>query len=736
MRFIIDGNPIPFDSNDTVLSAMLKADQHPTGGGALCCGGDCPHCLATIDGVSYMRTCQVKARPGLVVERHHLNQSDPPLPTEGQQLPEVQAQNLFCDVVVIGQGESGIAAAKTATESGKSVITLDAAAGQEAVGIYAGPLVVARTDEGMLQIHVKDEVIVATGAAEIQPAVPGSHLSGLMTKRAAERLSAAGLDLGKVVAIGSPPDGVTAEVLAGELVRFEGNDAKHVHAVVMTDAAGNEISHTCDSVSLDLGLHPRNALHKMGADLPVRAVGEAAIASTIPKCPAQKDSVICACAGVTVGDLDFTWASGFREMELIKRSTLAGTGTCQGMGCIPYLQSFIQEKGGQLQPRFTARPLNRQVTMGEIAAGAHHAATAKTALDAVHRALGAQMERSGGWWRPWNYGDLTGEYWAVREGVSIMDVSTLGKMIVTGPDALEFLERVYPTHVFTIKEGRTRYVLLLNERGYAMDDGLIGKESDTRYALTLTSGGTSHTEMWMRDWATGWNLDVRIINQTYTLGAINVTGPLGTTLLERAGLSTPLKFMRFADMDIADIPCRVFRLSFTGEVSYELHHPAKYSVQLWYALMKMGADLGIKPHGLEALQVLRLEKGHIIIGQDSDYDSTPRRIHHEWMVKPEKEFFLGRTAILRTSRVPLDKMLVGFEIDDDAPREGAVIWHGDEIAGHITSSAWSPVLGKGIALGWLDYFDGQLPETVTINDLLARRVALPFYDKEGARARA
>lgn len=346
------------------------------------------------------------------------------------------------------------------------------------------------------------------------------------------------------------------------------------------------------------------------------------------------------------------------------------------------------------------------------------------------------MERSGGWWRPWNYGDLQGEYWAVREGVSIMDVSTLGKLIVTGPDALPFLEKLYPTHVSTIREGRTRYVLLLNERGYVMDDGLIGKENDTHYVLTLTSGGTSYSEMWIRDWAAGFEMDVRIINQTYTLGAINVTGPLASTLLERAGMNNPLNFMLFADMEIASVPCRVFRLSFTGEASYELHHPAERSVELWHKLMELGADLGIKPHGLEALTMLRLEKGHVIVGQDTDYDSTPRRIHHEWMCKLDKDYFLGRASVIRTNRIPLDKMLVGFEVDEGAPREGAIIWHGDEFAGHVTSAAWSWVLNKGIALGWLDYFDGELPQTVTINGMQARRVDLPFYDKEAVRARA
>ena len=230
-------------------------------------------------------------------------------------------------------------------------------------------------------------------------------------------------------------------------------------------------------------------------------------------------------------------------------------------------------------------------------------------------------------------------------------------------------------------------------------------------------------------------MDVRMINQTYTLGAINVTGPLASELLERAGMREPMRFMRFADLEIAGVPCRVYRLSFTGEASYELHHPAERSVELWSALMDLGSDMGIYPHGLEALTALRLEKGHVIVGQDTDYDSTPRRIHHEWMCKLDKEYFIGKASVERTNRIELDKMLVGFEIEEGACREGAVIWNGDEFAGHVTSAAWSFALNKGIALGWLDYFDGELPETVTINGMTAKRVDVPFYDKEAARAR-
>ena len=735
-RLIVDGQPIAFKAGDNVLVALLRNKLHPTGGGCLCLGGDCPHCLATVDGVAYVRTCQTLARPGMIVESFPAD-GYPSLPNGEPLAPETMARNLHCDVVVIGQGESGQAAAKAATEAGKKVITLDANAGQEVIGIYAGPLVVARTDEEMLHIHVHDEIVVATGAAEIQPVAPGNDLAGIVTARAASLLAKAGVELGHVVALGTPLDGVTAELVTGQLVRFEGS--KRVEAVVVRDADDQERRIVCDTVAVSLGLQPRDALVRMGHGLPVRAVGDVTRPSDIPPCPLA--GTVCSCSGVTVENLESVWQRGFRELELVKRATLAGTGTCQGSVCIPHIRSFLAaprngEPGGELQPPFTARPVTRQLTMGEVAAGSYHRATPRTALDAEHRRLGAQMDRIGGWWRPWHYGNVLEEYWAVREAVSIGDVSTLGKMIVSGPDALELLERLYPTKVSTIAEGRSRYVLLLDDRGYVLDDGLICNDGGGRYLLTFTSGGSSFAEMWVRDWAESWGLDVRILNQTMSLGAINVTGPLAKELLARAGLANPPKYLHHIMTTVADVPCRVYRLSFTGELSYELHHPSEHSAKLWRTLLDLGADLGIKPHGLQALLQLRLEKGHIIVGQDSDFDSTPRRVDMEWAVKLDKQDFVGRQAVLRTNKIPLDKQLVGFEMEGAAPFEGSVIYHGADYAGYVTSSFRSPVLGKTVMLGWLRLFNDELPAEVTIDGRTARRVAIPFYDKEGARARA
>ncbi|MBU6360671.1 MAG: (2Fe-2S)-binding protein [Chloroflexi bacterium] len=753
MNIIVNTMPVAFEAGDSVLVTLQRAGLHPNHGGCLCAAGDCPHCLATVNGVAYVRTCQTLAQPGMIVESFPTDDY-PHLPPNTQRGPTVSARNLHCDVVVIGMGEAGQAAAAAATAAGKSVITLDDKAGQEVVGIYPELMVVARTDTGMLHIHAHDEVVVATGAAEIQPVAPGNHLRGIVTPRAATHLAAKGVALGRVVVVesGGAVNLSTSPALnivahrKGQVLQFEGLDT--LKAVVIQDDNGLSQRIECDTAVVGLGFTPRDLLVRMAAGLKVRAVGDAAREADLPPCP--NAGMVCSCSSVSAADLQRVWDQGFHEMELVKRATLAGTGPCQGVVCVPHMRSFLATRTAAADPSampditrlskvqapFTARPVVRQLTLGEVAAGAHHHATPRTGLDAEHRRLGAVMDRIGGWWRPWHYGNPLAEYWAVREAVSIGDVSTLGKMIVSGPDTLAFLERLYPTKVSSIAAGRSRYVLILDERGYVMDDGLICKDSDTRYTLTFTSGGSSHAEMWLRDWAEGWNMDVRILNQTMSLGAINVTGPLATQLLQRAGLTQPYKFMQHGHASIANVPCRVYRLSFTGEVSYELHHPVDQSAKLWRTLMTLGADLGIRPHGLQTLLQLRLEKGHVIVGQDTDFDSTPRRIGMEWALRMDKVDFLGKPAIERTNKTVLDKQLVGFEMSAPATFEGANIMYEGEYVGYVTSSTHSPLLGKVVMLGWLKLVNGALPSEVMIDGRLARRVDVPFYDKEGGRARA
>lgn len=746
-RLIVDGRPVEYRAEDSVAVAILRSGEHPARGGTICLAGDCGNCLAEVDGVTYVRTCQTRARPGLMVRRHpaaHL----PELPAAEQVAPAVPVgargipvRRVTCDLVVIGAGESGRAAAAKARASGRDVTVVDAGDGLEAVGVYAGPTVIARGESEMLHLNAR-EVIVATGAAEIHPVCAGNSLAGMFTGCAAQQLHAAGVELGGAVAIGEAPAGVPCTPLPGSLVRIEG-DERVATVVTVEEPDGVERRTPCGAVILGLGRAPRDVLARMTADQSVRAVGPAAEAFDLP--PNPRSGLVCPCNGVTVADLESVWERGFNELELLKRASLAGTGTCQGGACLPHLRAFVAARATTgladavspampLPKPFTARPAARQLTIGEAAAGVHFDAFRRTALHDEHVALGARMDRFGGWWRPWHYGDHVSEYWAVREGVSLGDVSTLGKLIVAGPDAVEFLERLYPADVASIRVGRSRYALLLNERGHVIDDGMIVRESESRFVLTFTSAGAGNAEMWVRDWAETWRLRVQILDRTMSLAAINVTGPLSGHLLERAGLAENPRFLQHVRAEICGVPCHVMRLSFTGEASYELHHAVDRSVELWRALIAEGRELGIAPHGLQALQGMRLEKGHVIVGMDSDLDSTPRRLGMDWAVNMDKPDFVGRSALARTASLPDHRRLVGLMMPGPAPIEGSPISADGAIVGQVTSSFCSPALGRTVMLGWLKR--APFPEAVEIDGRVASVVRPPFYDPEGARSRA
>ena len=717
--------------------AILRAGEQPAHGGTLCLAGDCGNCLAEVDGVAYRRSCQVAARPGLCVGRHPVVEM-PPLPRVASSDPtappparEIAVRRLAADVAVLGGGVSGVAALDAAERAGKSVLLLDARDGNEVVAIYPGPMVVVRTPTGMAHVHAR-AIVVATGAAELQPVCPGNHLAGLVTARAAERLHADGIAMGSAVAIGTPPGGVPCTPLPGRLVRFEGGPDGRVRAVVTADEAGSETTTPCDTAILGLGRSPRDLLARMAGEAPVTVAGPAADDFPLP--PPPVEGVVCRCSGTTVDDLQGAWDQGFTELELLKRASLACLGTCQGGACLPHVRAWIGARTGATPEPFTARPASRQITIAEAAAEGYVDAFRRTALHDEHLALGGRMDRFGGWWRPWHYGDAVAEYWAVREGVSIGDVSTLGKLVVSGSDVVELLERIYPCHVADIKTGRSRYALVLNERGHVMDDGMILRESETRFVLSFTSGGAANAEMWIRDWIETWRLRVHVLDRTMSLAAINVTGPLARALLIRCGLADPPRFLGHVHADVAGVPCHVMRLSFTGEAAFELHHPVDRSIELWRALMDLGADLGIRPHGLQALFGLRLEKGHVIVGMDTELDTTPRRLGMDWAVRMDKPRFIGRAALQRTATLPDHRRLVGFTMPGPAPTEGSPIWSGGEIVGSVTGSWASPLLGHAVMLGWLRR--APFPDRVTIDDREAVVSATPFYDPEGHRARA
>lgn len=720
MSIDYDGHELAFEAGDTLAVAALRAGEHPARGGTLCLSGDCGNCVADVDGIPWIRTCQTPAAEGMVVRRHPLL-GGPPTTSPGA-AASVTVRRTHADVVVVGAGDSGRRAADEAARAGRQVIAFDAAQGSEVVAMFAGPMLVVRhrgptvTESTIEQVHAH-HVVLATGAAEIQPVCPGDRLAGLYTPRGAAIAQAAGVALGRVVPVGAQLRGLLGD--------------GHVSAVVLDDGTTTP----CDTVVVELGSSPRDLLARMAPGVAVEVVGAAAAFHALPRPPVA--GTVCPCSRVTVEDLDGVWAKGFRELELVKRASLCGTGTCQGSVCNPHLRAFVADRSGATPEPFTGRPAARQLTLDEAAAGYDIEVFRRTPLHGEHLALGATLDRFGGWFRPWHYGDVEAEYWAVRNDVSIGDVSTLGKMLVSGPDVVELLERLYPNHVHDIKVGRSRYVINLNERGHILDDGMICRDGETRFLLTWTSGGASVAEMWVRDWVETWGLRVHVLDRTVSHGAINVTGPKAAALLARLGVDPPALpgFLQHRHLDVARVPCHVMRLSFTGEASFELHHHIDRSVELWRALLSAGADLGVRPHGLQALFGLRLEKGHIIVGQDTELDSSPRRVNMDWAVKLDKPAFIGRDALVRTAALPDERRLFGFTMHGSAPHEGSVIRQqpGGDVVGHVTSSWWSPLFGHSVLLGWQKH--APHTDTVWIDGRVATVAATPFYDPSGRRAR-
>ena len=481
-----------------------------------------------------------------------------------------------------------------------------------------------------------------------------------------------------------------------------------------------------------IGRVARDVLARMApAGIPVRIVGAAAEAFPLPAAPSG-DRVVCSCMGTTLADLQEALTEGMRSLssssahpgqDSARARAACACHTCapsspRGPGRLPS-RSPRARRAADHHRRSRRRHAHRRVPPDALH---DEHLVAGRADGPIRRLVAAVALRR-----------AVAEYWAVREGVSIGDVSTLGKLIVSGPDVVEALERLYPCHVADIRPGRSRYALLLNERGHVMDDGMILRDAETRFTLTFTSGGAANAEMWIRDWierggcgSMSWIGRVARRDQCDRAARDDAPGALG--------LPDAPRWLGHVRTEVAGVPCHVMRLSFTGEASFELHHPFDGSVALWRSLLTAGADLGIRPHGLQALFGLRLEKGHVIVGMDTELDTTPRRLGMDWAARMDKPEFIGRSALARTAPLDDDRRWMGFAMDGPAPTEGTPIRVGDAIVGNVTGSWTSPALGKALMLGWQRR--RPFADRVEIDGREAIVTPTPFYDPEGARARA
>lgn len=455
-----------------------------------------------------------------------------------------------------------------------------------------------------------------------------------------------------------------------------------------------------------------------------------------------------------VRDIENACQEGFDSSELLKRYSTMGMGPSQGKHSnLNALRILARVRGEGLERHSltTARPMYHPVPMAHLS-GRGFTPERRTPIDADHEALGAVWMPAANWRRPEYYAvagqsreqAIAAEVHAVRTGVGLIDVGTLGKVEVHGARAGEFLDRVYTARYSNLKVGMTRYGLMLDESGVIIDDGVIGRLAPESYYFTTTTGNSATLFREFGRLATWWGMPVGLVNLTGHYAALNLAGPAarqvlrGLTDIDLTDAAFPYLGLR-AGL-VAGIPCRLMRVGFVGELGYEIHLPAEHAAGLWRALLAAGRDAGIRAFGVEAQRMLRLEKGHVIIGQDTDGVTNALEIDAPWALKLDKPFFIGQRSLAVLQRQALRQTLVGFRLPAGAaqrPRECHLIIDAGRIAGRVTSVGLSPTLGHVIGLALVDpavaargrlriRVDGAL-------EIDADVTPLPFYDPDGAR---
>ncbi|MGH8504008.1 MAG: 2Fe-2S iron-sulfur cluster-binding protein [Gammaproteobacteria bacterium] len=447
-------------------------------------------------------------------------------------------------------------------------------------------------------------------------------------------------------------------------------------------------------------------------------------------------------------------ADGYAELELVKRYSTVGMGPSQGrhsaLATARVVAHATNRKVAEIGVT-TARPPFAAEKLG-VLAGRGFEPERFTAMHHRHLEAGATMMPVGLWWRPAFYGPrarregcIRDEWLAIRNNVGLIDVSTLGGIDVRGPDSAEFLNRMYTFAYLKQPVGRARYLLMTNEAGAIIDDGVAVRFDEEHFYLTATTGGVDNVYRAMLWRNAQWRLDIDIANVTAAYAGINIAGPRSREVLARLCHDVDLSAEGFpagaARMGtVAGIPARLIRVGFVGELGYELHVPASQGEALWDALLEAGKPHDIRPVGVEAQRNLRLEKGHIIVGQDTDAMTSPHECNMGWAVKFDKPFFVGQRSLEIRLKSPSRRRLVGFEIDDPAapvPEESNIVVDGDRITGQVTSVARSPVLHKIIGMAYAhagagtgDIIHIKLTGGRVVD---AKVIDMPFYDPQNKR---
>ena len=695
-------------------------------------------------------------------------------------------------VLVVGGGRAGRAAALEAAREGSGVVLVDEGdrlrgvelpgvevlAPGRALGIWEGGLV--PVDCGTVLYRFRAErVVVAAGTIEQPLVYPGNDLVGTLFPRAVRKLIREyALQPGeRAVVLASDDRGLAveedlraADVAVARVVDLRETPVRSLRAraksgrvrgLVVDD---EEIE--CDLVVASGGRQPSySLLAQAGArvefepelgvlvprELPpgVEAVGTVtgeglARVDPRPSYGGRGKCFVCVCEDVTTKDVKRAIAEGFDSIELAKRYTTVTMGPCQGKLCqLPSIRLYAQEVNVYETDigSTTARPPWAPVELG-LLAGRHLEPTRRTSLNFRHEESGALMMWAGPWRRPYAYGDFPAEeVRAVHDSLGVIDVSTLGKLLVEGPEAAALLERLYPNRFGDMKPGRIRYGVLTTDGGRIMDDGTVARLSDDLYYVTTTSTGSDAVTAWFEWWNAVWGYEAEIVNVTGALAALNLAGPRARDALQRLTeddvSADAFKYLDAKEIEVAGVPCLALRIGFVGELGYELHFASPAAEHVWDRLVGQGAV----PFGVEAQRVLRLEKGHIIVGQDTDSESNLLNAGMPWLPKLDKEDFVGKAAVELFAERETREELVGFTMEDRVvPPEGAQVVIDGYPAGRVTSARRSDEVGAIIGLAWLPperAADDTRFEIRVDRQLRGARVSRgAFFDPAGTRMRS
>lgn len=495
---------------------------------------------------------------------------------------------------------------------------------------------------------------------------------------------------------------------------------------------------------------------------PVGGLGQVP-ALNLPRAPFKGKVFVDLQNDVVADDVALAARENYRSVEHLKRYTTMGMATDQGKTSNINALVLMGEATGRLPSEVGTtkfRPPFKPVTLNTLAAGragTHFAPLKRMPGQAWHEARGALFEEFGSWHRPAAYPQAGEDLHAaaqrearqVRQTVGLFEGSPLGKIELYGPDAAAFLDVMYVGTMSTLPVGGARYGLLLNENGVIFDDGIVARLGEQHFWVNTTSGGAERVAAAFEEWlqCEYVNHQVLVTPVTSAWGNVTVSGPRAWALLEAAGFDASLapeqmKHMTMREIQLEGKPVRVLRASFNGELGYEINLPASQTEGLLARLWAQGRALDVTPYGIEALMIMRTEKGYLHVGGDTDGTTLPGDVGMDRGIAKKAANFVGRRSLLRQAATDPDRMqLVGLLPLDRSTRlpVGAHIGKRPpaEFEGFVSSSYQSPTLGYPVALAMLRRGRQRLGEKITLHHLGravdAEVVATPFFDPQGAR---